>query len=219
MISQAAKAGVEELNREILLSALENVKSEFEKYNQPKQQMVVGGLIGKTELEYLGLVGLDLGGIGLNKNYLDVNVADPTNDPNHLVIGDAMDLQARFEPGCVNNVIAQLLPLVLMVSGEDTQLNRINAIKRVLEGVNYVTGGGGTVSIEFNDSSGEAAVTETILREIAQAYKFTLEGIRPSLPKTLLSSIRREKDQKSSTISSVSPSQSSNCRKFRFCRG
>lgn len=163
---------------QLLEKGLERVHSEFQLFSRPKRQMPVGGLIGKNHLKELGCIGLDLGGIGLEANYLDVNIDDKTNNPNNLVIGDAMNLQASFEPGCVNDVKAVLLPLILMVSSDSTS-NRINAIVKVLSGVNYVTGGSGKASIQFNDNSGDAAVNEENLLLIGKEHGFKLINDNP----------------------------------------
>ena len=67
-----------------------------------------------------------------------------------------MGRQGSAEPvqkGSCKNVLAELLPLVLMLDGPDSKEERKKAIAKVLEGVNYVTDGNGNVSVEFNDNS------------------------------------------------------------------
>jgi len=165
---------ISEIQRDNLVAALKRLQQVFAVYNQPKEKMGVKGLIGRSDLQRLGVIGLDLGGIGLSNGYLDVNVEDATNSPNPIVIGDAMNLQASFQPACVGNVIAVCLPLVLMVGGADTKDARIMAIRKVLVSVNYVTGNGGKASIQFNDNSGPAKVEGVELLAIAHSLGFTL---------------------------------------------
>jgi hypothetical protein len=144
---------ISEPERNNLMEALIRLQQVYADYNQPKGKVGVKGLIGRSELEQLHVTGLDLGGIGTNAGYMDVNVSDDTNSSNPIVIGDAMNLQATFQPACVNKVIAELLPLVLMVNGTDSTAARIIAIRKVLTSVNYVTGNGGSARIQFNDNS------------------------------------------------------------------
>jgi hypothetical protein len=156
-------------------AAIQRLIEEFNLYKRPKREHALGGRIGAADLRRMGMVGLDLGGIGIRPNYLDVNVDDSTlNNANALVIGDAMNLQASFEPNCTNNVVADLLPLVLMV-GEDSVPARIQAMRAVLQGADYVTGRAGTVRIQFNDNSGDAEVQEEQLRKLAEECGYNIE--------------------------------------------
>lgn len=159
----------------LLRSRVQQVLNEFDRYAQPKRELHLPHRLTRQVLLRLGVRGLNLGGIGEHVGFLDVNVGDDTNDPGLLIVGDARDLARQFAENCVDEVHAVLLPLVLMVEGEDTRESRRLAVIRVLRSVNHVTGGAGRVSVEFNDNSGEQALTAEDLRRLAEEFGFSVE--------------------------------------------
>jgi hypothetical protein len=157
-----------------LKQVIENLDTEFKNYIHPKDALPMGDLVGREQLFRFGITSLDLGGIGAEgPTYLNVNITDRTNSPHFILIGDAMHLHRSFQPDCVQNVVARLLPLILMVDA-DTNENRVRAIELVMNGVEYVMGNHGPISIEFNDNSGEATVTSEQLQAIAVRHHCAL---------------------------------------------
>ena len=149
------------------------LRKAFDEYKKPKTQVTPGGKIGRATLAHLGVKGIDLGGTGLVGKMLDVNVSDEVNDKNFLVLGDAMDLQSIFEPDCVDEVIAQLLPLVEMETEHSVEA-RLLVIERVLAGVNYICPKG-RATIQFNGNSPPGKVDEHQLLALADKHHFKLE--------------------------------------------
>jgi hypothetical protein len=164
-----------------LREAAQSLRFAFGQYKKPKRQIPTGEKIDREALERLGIIGIDLGGTGLKSDRLDVNVNDEINDKNFLVLGDAMDLQSTFARDCVDDVIAELLPLVDMEASHSVEA-RIQVIGRVLAGVNYICPNG-SAKIKFNDNSEPGRVYEPQLLELAAQYGFKLErqAARPNV--------------------------------------
>ena len=169
--------------KEVLHESIDRLRQAYAAYKAPKQQVTTGGKVGRGFLTENGIRGIELGGTGLEKGMLDLNIDDSVNDRNFLVLGDAMDLQRSFEPDCTDLVVAELLPLVDMESTHTVEARSL-VISRVLAGVRYICPGG-KATIKFNDNSDPGRVSERTLLELAKAHGFTLElqqaVVRPQL--------------------------------------
>lgn len=159
--------------KEALHESLNRLRQVYAAYRAQKKQVTTGGKIGRMFLTERGIRGIDLGGTGLQKGMLDLNIDDSVNNRNLLVLGDAMNLPRSFEPDCTDLVIAELLPLVDMESAHTAEA-RVLVIGRVLAGVRYICPGG-AATIKFNDNSDPGRVNERMLLELASTHGFTLE--------------------------------------------
>jgi len=149
---------------------LQELKDAFDAYAQDKRTKHIDGVMKAADVaEY---VGLDVGGVGRQVGFLDLNVDDITNNPNDLVIGDARKLDEQFEENSFNIVEAIKLPIGVMNDHGDSQAARVQAVRMSLRSAAFVSSNYAIVT--FNDNTGDNAVPEETLQECADEYGFTL---------------------------------------------